>query len=108
MAAIENAPLATPRTKTLARSGQYAVTALPPKPANARPASAMHEATQPHTVHTRSEPKPTPNKRRPANAASSMPASMPPCCTPESCVDSPGVKPNITPANGSRIRSCAL
>ena len=41
-------------------------------------------------------------------ATRSMPANTPPCCAPESLVEAPGVKAKMAPANGSKMRSCAL
>ncbi len=101
MAATANAPLAMPSANTLARSGQPG-----DKPPSASASSASAEARQPPIVHSRNDPK----RRRPlaANATSIIPVSTPPFWIPDSCVDSPGVKPNTVPANGSRIRSCAL
>ena len=87
MAAIANAPLATPSAKTLALNGQPG----PTMPAATSPSKASAEARQPPTAQVRRLPKGRPAKRPPAAAASSMPASAPPCCTPESEVDWPGV-----------------
>jgi hypothetical protein len=93
-----------PARTPLARSGQ----AGPPGRPHHQAAMAAADARQPPTdpAAQRAEGMPA-SAARPATPAA-CPASTPPCCTPDSCVDSPGVKPNTMPAKGSRIRSCAL
>ena len=67
---------------------------------------ASAEPTQPVTIHVRSSTGMRPAKALPPMPLTIMPISTPPCCMPASEVDSPGVMLKISPANGSRIRSC--
>jgi hypothetical protein len=69
MAAIENAPLATPSRKTLARSGQAG-----PPAGQHQAAMASAEARQPPTVQAA--------QRAEAAPASAGPASAPAACRP--------------------------
>ena len=103
MAAIENAPLATPRNTTLAFSGQTIASAE-----LQRPTVASADTKQPPTIQACTEPRRPPTQREPAPATSSMPISTPMWCQPDNCVVWPGEKPCTAPAKGSKIRSWAL
>ena len=105
IAAIENAPLATPSRNTVALNGHTPSD----NAAMTKPARAIAEAMQPPTVQTRNDARrladarsdstrrpvrraiQRPSKPLPATATSTMPNSTPPCCTPDNWVDSPGV-----------------
>ena len=76
-----------PSAKTETRSGQDGPIAA----ASTRPNKASAEQTQPVTVHIGSEPSRLPPMALPAIATSTMPASTPLFCMPDSRVDSPGV-----------------
>jgi hypothetical protein len=69
MAAIENAPLATPSTNTLAGSGQAGAH----QPASHQPGQRQRRGQAAADRPAAQLPKPMPRQRRPASAASSMP-----------------------------------
>ncbi len=106
MAATAKAPLAKPSANTVGAQ-------RPGRADRRRRARAPNKRQRRARCSRRSSTRAASRARRPPtrcrrSATSIMPSSTPPCCTPESCVDSPGVKPKTMPAKGSRIRSCAL
>ena len=91
MAAIENAPLATPKKITLALMGQgIAKMAVAERD---KPTVARADSKQPPHIQTCREPRRPATQRELATATDSMPTKTPMWCHPESCVVWPGDMP---------------
>ena len=101
IAATAKPPLAVPSRKTLASKDQFGLVSPPQHSRN----RATAESRQPPLIQNLSNTAPLDLKRRVEIAIAAMPSSTPPCCTPASWVDSPGVRPKTSPAKGSRIKS---